>query len=275
MSVQSVSMPPQGFHPCPPLKKEGWWCGRRGEALGLLPIASREAIHRATMARGEAPRPVARTRRPVLFGSFLGLLLMAALYFGHAFVIVSRHEEPQRRRAATATATTAVVSEAAAAAAASFGLLEPMDEAPEAAAAAAESAGLAADAEAAERERLDEQALAHEATQRQHAAEAVKLAATAKLAKAAELARAAVPAPVAEAVEQSAAGAGVAGAVAGECPPGRRPYHVVMTAATGTYQEWQSRIAYYHYLKQKRLNPCSDLGGFTRLFNTPNAQVGG
>jgi len=76
--------------------------GGVGSSLGLLPIASREAIHRATMARGEAPRPVARTRRPVLFGSFLGLLLMAALYFGHAFVIVSRHEEPQRRRAATA-----------------------------------------------------------------------------------------------------------------------------------------------------------------------------
>ena len=36
-----------------------------------------------TMARGEAPRPAARTKRPVLFGSFLGLLLMAALYFGH------------------------------------------------------------------------------------------------------------------------------------------------------------------------------------------------
>ena len=51
--------------------------GGVGSSLGLLPIASREAIHRATMARGEAPRPVARTRRPVLFGSFLGLLLMA------------------------------------------------------------------------------------------------------------------------------------------------------------------------------------------------------
>ena len=134
---------------------------------------------------------------------------------------------------------------------------------------------MAADAEA-ERERLDEQAQAHEATQRQHAAEAVKLAATAKLAKAAELARAAVPAPVAEAAEQSTAGADPKlQLVAGECPPGRRPYHVVMTAATGIYQEWQSRIAYYHYLKQKRLNPCSDLGGFTRLFNTPNAQVEG
>mmetsp|Transcript_39874 Transcript_39874/g.66165 ORF Transcript_39874/g.66165 Transcript_39874/m.66165 type:complete len:743 (+) Transcript_39874:14-2242(+) len=62
------------------------------------------------------------------------------------------------------------------------------------------------------------------------------------------------------------------GASIGQCPPGRKPYHVVMTAASGTYQEWQSRIAYYHYQKQKRLNPCSELGSFTRLFNTPGAR---
>jgi len=56
------------------------------------------------------------------------------------------------------------------------------------------------------------------------------------------------------------------------CPPTRKPYHVVMTAATGIYQEWQSRIAYYHYLKQKKAGgPCSDIGGFTRLFNSPSA----
>lgn len=34
------------------------------------------------------------------------------------------------------------------------------------------------------------------------------------------------------------------------CPATRKPYHVVMTAASGVYQEWQSRIAYYHHLKQ-------------------------
>jgi hypothetical protein len=51
------------------------------------------------------------------------------------------------------------------------------------------------------------------------------------------------------------------------CTRTRRPYHVVMTAAAGLYQEWQSRIAYYHYQKMKRLHPCSDMGGFTRLFN--------
>ena len=56
------------------------------------------------------------------------------------------------------------------------------------------------------------------------------------------------------------------------CPNTRRPYHVVLTAASGLYQEWQTRIAYYHYLKLKRENPCSDIGGFTRLLNTPNAR---
>ncbi|KAL1524994.1 hypothetical protein AB1Y20_019870 [Prymnesium parvum] len=58
----------------------------------------------------------------------------------------------------------------------------------------------------------------------------------------------------------------------GSCPRVRRPYHVVMTAASGKYQEWQSRVMYYHYLKQKRLHPCSDMGGFTRLLNTHGAQ---
>merc|ERR1719238_266595 len=56
-----------------------------------------------------------------------------------------------------------------------------------------------------------------------------------------------------------------------QCSRTRRPMHVVMTAASGLYQEWQSRIAYHHYKKMKRLHPCSDLGGFTRLFNSYNA----
>ena len=56
------------------------------------------------------------------------------------------------------------------------------------------------------------------------------------------------------------------------CNRTRRPMHVVMTAASGLYQEWQSRIAYYHYKKMKAAHPCSDLGGFTRLFNTYQAQ---
>jgi hypothetical protein len=55
----------------------------------------------------------------------------------------------------------------------------------------------------------------------------------------------------------------------------RRPYHVVLTAASGVYQEWQSRIAYYHYKKLKAEHACSDIGGFTRLLNTPNGQPDG
>ena len=70
----------------------------------------------------------------------------------------------------------------------------------------------------------------------------------------------------------SAAFSSNSSSAASGCARTRRPYHVVMTAASGMYQEWQSRIAYYHYKKQKATNPCSDMGGFTRLFNNANAQ---
>lgn len=52
----------------------------------------------------------------------------------------------------------------------------------------------------------------------------------------------------------------------------RRPYHVILTAAAGVYQEWQTRIAYYHYTQLKAREPCSDLGGFTRLLSTPDGK---
>ncbi|KAL1504080.1 hypothetical protein AB1Y20_010490 [Prymnesium parvum] len=72
------------------------------------------------------------------------------------------------------------------------------------------------------------------------------------------------PRPPAEAV----------GAASSECAQ-RQPYHVLLTAASGVYQEWQTRIAYYHYKKLKALHPCSDVGGFTRLLNTRGAQPDG
>ena len=56
------------------------------------------------------------------------------------------------------------------------------------------------------------------------------------------------------------------------CPSARRPYHVLLTASSGAYQAWQSKIFYYHYLRLKRLNPCSDIGGFTRLLTLPAGQ---
>ena len=59
------------------------------------------------------------------------------------------------------------------------------------------------------------------------------------------------------------------------CKRVRRPYHVLLTAAAGIYQEWQTRIMYHHYKKLKEENPCSDVGGFTRLLNTPGAKPDG
>ena len=49
------------------------------------------------------------------------------------------------------------------------------------------------------------------------------------------------------------------------CPPGRRPYHTILTAQASTYQRWQTQIFYYHFRKAQRLNPCTEMTGFTRL----------
>jgi len=51
-----------------------------------------------------------------------------------------------------------------------------------------------------------------------------------------------------------------------------RKFHVLLTAA-GFGQQWLARIAYYHYLKVKRENPNSDMGGFTRLLHTGEPDV--
>ena len=54
------------------------------------------------------------------------------------------------------------------------------------------------------------------------------------------------------------------------CPPDHRPYHVLLTASSGAYQLWQSRIFYYHYVQLRaKLGRCSDMGGFTRLLTKP------
>ena len=48
--------------------------------------------------------------------------------------------------------------------------------------------------------------------------------------------------------------------------PGRRPYHTLLTTQATTYQQWQSRIMYFHFDKQRKLDgPCTPMGGFTRL----------
>lgn len=50
--------------------------------------------------------------------------------------------------------------------------------------------------------------------------------------------------------------------------PGRRPYHTILTATAHTSQQWQSRIMYYHWQKQRAMDPagaCTEMAGFTRL----------
>ena len=49
------------------------------------------------------------------------------------------------------------------------------------------------------------------------------------------------------------------------CPAGRRPFHVILTAQASTYQEWQTKIMYYHFQKIQKASPCSEMTGFTRL----------
>ena len=50
-------------------------------------------------------------------------------------------------------------------------------------------------------------------------------------------------------------------------PTGKK-YHVMITSSLSIYQQWQARIFYYHYKKQKALHPDSDIGGFTRLLHS-------
>ena len=52
-------------------------------------------------------------------------------------------------------------------------------------------------------------------------------------------------------------------------PTGKK-YHVIMTTSRSTYQQWQARVFYYWYKKQKELNPESDIGGFTRILHDYN-----
>lgn len=48
--------------------------------------------------------------------------------------------------------------------------------------------------------------------------------------------------------------------------PGRSPFHTILTAQGSTYQDWQARIMYYHWRKQRATaGPCTDMTGFTRL----------
>lgn len=100
--------------------------------------------------------------------------------------------------------------------------------------------------------------------------EATQPAVTEPVPPAAEAAAAA--AEVTASAVQAAAAAEPADA---ECPE-RRPFHALLTAQSSYYQQWQARIMYHHWLKQRALQGrCGDMGGFTRLCATKDGKPDG
>ena len=65
---------------------------------------------------------------------------------------------------------------------------------------------------------------------------------------------------------------------ASECPASRKPYHVLLTATAQVYQQWQCRVMYFHWKKQRDLDPagkCTEMTGLTRLVATPGGRPDG
>ena len=54
-----------------------------------------------------------------------------------------------------------------------------------------------------------------------------------------------------------------------DCPRPARPYHTLLTASSGAYQLWQTRVFHHHYLRFQRQDRCGEVGGFTRLLTQP------
>ena len=58
--------------------------------------------------------------------------------------------------------------------------------------------------------------------------------------------------------------------------PGRKPFHTLMTAQASVYQQWQSRIAYFHWKKQAAAGgKCTDMVAFHRLCATAGGKPDG
>ena len=87
-------------------------------------------------------------------------------------------------------------------------------------------------------------------------------------------ATAAIAQSAATAGSNAAASAGAASA-ARDCPK-RSPFHTLLTSQSSAYQQWQSRIAYFHWKKQAAADgPCTDMVAFHRLCATPGGKPDG
>ena len=97
---------------------------------------------------------------------------------------------------------------------------------------------------------------------------AVTTAATATTATTAATAATAA-ATTAAAAATTAAASVVADPAPSDCPRPARPYHTLLTASSGAYQLWQTRVFHHHYLRIQRQDRCGEVGGFTRLLTQP------
>ncbi len=80
---------------------------------------------------------------------------------------------------------------------------------------------------------------------------------------------------VAAARSETASMHSVSAAPSSDCPK-RRPYHTLLTTQATTYQQWQSRIMYFHWKKQAAADgPCTDMTGFTRLVASEDGKSDG
>ena len=113
--------------------------------------------------------------------------------------------------------------------------------------------------------------LAHTAQIVATSRDAVAPSATGGATPPAAAAAAAAPAP-ASTTPTPAGGPATAAAIAAGCGPERRPYHVILTSSSGTYQAWQCRMMYHHYQLQRSRDPCGEMGGLTRLLTSHNGQ---
>ena len=62
------------------------------------------------------------------------------------------------------------------------------------------------------------------------------------------------------------------------CPASRKPFHTLLTATAQVYQQWQCRVMYYQWKKQRANDPagaCTEMTGFTRLVAHGDARPDG
>jgi len=57
--------------------------------------------------------------------------------------------------------------------------------------------------------------------------------------------------------------------------PGRRPFHTLLTVQDRMYMQWQTYLAWYHFVKQQKSDFCTDMVAMTRLLASADGKPDG